>query len=85
MPQGLHAKLHTLPLHFGRRIQGSEGGSSNPPVDIPRYLRMWQAGRFDVAGFVSHRCGIADINDAISTMRSGASVHTMVHFSSIAG
>ena len=85
MPQGLHAKLHTLPLHFGRRIQGSEGGSSNPPLDIPRYLRMWKAGKLDVSNFVSHRCGIAEINDAIATMRAGDSIHTMVQFSAVTG
>lgn len=82
MPEGLHARLHTLPLHFGKRIVGSEGGSSQPSTDIPKYLRMLTAGRFHVSNFVSHRCGLQEINGAIARMRSGESVHSMIHFDS---
>jgi S-(hydroxymethyl)glutathione dehydrogenase / alcohol dehydrogenase len=72
--------FHTLPLHLGKVLTGSEGGSSQPHIDIPRYLRMIRAGRFDPRGMVSHRCTLANVNDAIATMRSGESMHTMIHF-----
>ena len=72
--------LNTLPLHYGKTISGSEGGSSQPHLDIPRYLRMIRDGRFDPRGMVSHRCRLEQINEAIATMRSGESVHTMIHF-----
>jgi S-(hydroxymethyl)glutathione dehydrogenase/alcohol dehydrogenase len=72
--------LNTLPLHFGKVLTGSEGGASVPHVDIPRYLRMIRDGRFDPLGFITHRCTLANINDAIATMRSGESIHTMVRF-----
>jgi S-(hydroxymethyl)glutathione dehydrogenase/alcohol dehydrogenase len=72
--------FNTLPLHFGKVLTGSEGGASQPHIDIPRYLRMMQAGRFDPRGMVSHRCTLASINDAIATMRAGESLHTMIHF-----
>jgi len=75
------ASLHTLPLHFGRVLTGSEGGQSRPEADIPRYVRMFQEGRFSVDGFVTHRCQLSEINEAIATMRCGESLHTMVHFS----
>lgn len=80
MPHDQQFSLNTLPLHFGKILTGSEGGNSRPDVDIPRYLRMIRDGRFDPRGFVTHRCELIRINDAIATMRSGASVHTMIHF-----
>ncbi len=72
--------LNTLPLHMGKVLRGSHGGDSRPAEDIPRYLRMIKAGCFAWAGFVSHRCDLASINDAIARMRCGESVHTVIHF-----
>ena len=72
--------FNTLPLHHGKTIAGSEGGSSQPHIDIPRYVRMIRAGRFDPRAMISHRCGLGQINQAIATMRAGESVHTIIHF-----
>ena len=72
--------LNTLPLHFGKVLTGSEGGASVPHVDIPRYLRMIQDGRFDPRGFITHRCTLTNLNEAIATMRAGESIHTMIRF-----
>lgn len=71
--------LNTLPLHYGKVLTGSEGGSSQPHLDIPRYLRMIRASRFDPRGMISHRCSLTDVNRAIATMRAGESIHTMIH------
>jgi S-(hydroxymethyl)glutathione dehydrogenase/alcohol dehydrogenase len=70
--------LNTLPLHYGKVLTGSEGGASQPSRDIPRFLRMIQAGRFDPRGMVTHRCDLAGVNEAIATMRAGAAIHTMI-------
>lgn len=72
--------LNTLPLHYGKVLTGTEGGSSQPQRDIPHYLRMIGAGRFDPRGMVSHRCHLNDVNTAIAKMRSGEAIHTMIHF-----
>ena len=72
--------LNTLPLHFGKTLTGSEGGQSLPHIDIPRYLEMMDAGSFNLDDFVSHRCKLEDVNDAISRMRSGESIHSMITF-----
>lgn len=73
--------LNTLPLHFGKAISASHGGDSQPSSDIPRYLRMIEAGLFNPSEFISHRCSLEQINAAIDTMRSGESIHTMIHLS----
>jgi S-(hydroxymethyl)glutathione dehydrogenase/alcohol dehydrogenase len=80
MPHDKRVQLHTLPLHFGRVLTGSEGGSSIPQVDIPRLVRMMRAGRFDPIGFVSHRFRLEEVNEGITRMRSGEVVHAMIHF-----
>jgi S-(hydroxymethyl)glutathione dehydrogenase / alcohol dehydrogenase len=73
-------RLHTLPLHFGKVLTGSVGGSSQPAQDIPRYIRMIQDSRFDPTDFVSHRMPLDQINEGIQHMRDGKVVHAMVHF-----
>jgi S-(hydroxymethyl)glutathione dehydrogenase / alcohol dehydrogenase len=72
--------LNTLPLHFGRTLIGSEGGQSEPHLDIPRYLRMMDEGLFNLDDFVSHRITLDEINIGIQRMRSGESIHTMINF-----
>ena len=72
--------LNTLPLHFGKTLIGSEGGQSQPHIDIPRYLAMNEAGLFSVESFVSHRITLEEINSGIERMRSGESIHTMIKF-----
>jgi len=72
--------LNTLPLHFGKVLTGSEGGASVPHVDIPRYLRMINDGRFDPRGFITPRCTLDKINEAITAMRAGEAIHTMIRF-----
>lgn len=70
--------INTLPLHFGKVLTGSQGGESQPARDIPRYLRMWMDGRYSIEGWVTHRCGLRSINEAIACMRSGESLHTVI-------
>jgi S-(hydroxymethyl)glutathione dehydrogenase/alcohol dehydrogenase len=80
MPHDKRVTIHTLPLHFGKVLTGSEGGGSQPHIDIPRIVRMIKDGRFDPGGFVSHRLKLDGINDAIARMRSGEVIHAIIHF-----
>jgi S-(hydroxymethyl)glutathione dehydrogenase/alcohol dehydrogenase len=80
MPHDKRVQLHTLPLHFGRVLTGSEGGGSLPSQDIPRIVRMLEANRFNPEGFVSHRLSLGEVNEGIARMRSGEVVHAMIHF-----
>jgi Zn-dependent alcohol dehydrogenase len=41
---------------------------------------MQQAGQFETSGFISHRTRLEQINDAISKMRSGEAIHTLIKF-----
>jgi len=70
--QGNNVSLHTLPLHFGKLLTGSQGGESRPAQDIPRYLRLLRQGRLQLDRFVSARYPLEEINAAIAAMRDGA-------------
>jgi S-(hydroxymethyl)glutathione dehydrogenase/alcohol dehydrogenase len=80
MPHYRQLSFNTLAMHYGKTLTGSEGGMSRPQTDIPRLLRMMEAGRFDPRKFVTHRCNLTEVNAAITAMRAGEPVHTMIHF-----
>jgi S-(hydroxymethyl)glutathione dehydrogenase/alcohol dehydrogenase len=63
--------IHSLPLHFGKVLAGCEGGHTYPTSDIPRYLRLYQKGKLDLAGQITHRFPLDEINKALDTVRSG--------------
>lgn len=80
MPHDRKITFNPLPLHFGKVLTGSHGGSSQPAEDIPRILRLIEGGRFDPRGFVSHRTSLIEANQTIEKMRAGEVVHAMIHF-----
>jgi S-(hydroxymethyl)glutathione dehydrogenase/alcohol dehydrogenase len=69
---GENISIHSLPLHFGKVVTGSHGGGTEPAIDIPRYVRLVQAGRLDLSSLITHRFALEQINDAIDMLRRGA-------------
>lgn len=63
--------IHSLPLHFGKRLTGCEGGQTDPAVDIPRYLRLFVEGKLSLAPQITHRYPLEEVNRALDTVRSG--------------
>jgi S-(hydroxymethyl)glutathione dehydrogenase/alcohol dehydrogenase len=78
MPHDQRVSIHTLPLHFGRILTGSEGGQSQPHEDIPRILAQLAAARTDWRGFITHRGSLGEVNDLMGKMRSGEVVHALI-------
>jgi S-(hydroxymethyl)glutathione dehydrogenase/alcohol dehydrogenase len=69
--KGDNISIYSLPLHFRKVLTGSHGGSAEPHVDIPRYIRLMRAGRMSLDGLVTHEFPLDRVNDAIATVRSG--------------
>ena len=69
---GADTTLHTLPLHFEKRLLGSHGGEANPVRDIPRYLRLLDAGLLKLKPLITKRYPLDGINDALDDLRTGA-------------
>jgi S-(hydroxymethyl)glutathione dehydrogenase/alcohol dehydrogenase len=78
LPLDQRVSIHTLPLHFGRVLTGSEGGQSRPHEDIPLILAQLAAAQTDWQGFISHRGSLADIGDVMARMKAGDVVHAVL-------
>ena len=70
--KGNPISIYSLPLHFGKILTGSHGGESDPSIDIPKYLKLHQAGRLRLQGLITDCFNLAEINTAIAKMRCGA-------------
>ena len=78
MPSDQRVSIHTLPLHFGRALTGSEGGQSRPETDIPEILRRLASEKLDVSGFVSHWALLGELPELVNGMRRGEVIHAIV-------
>lgn len=63
--------IYSLPLHFGKILAGSHGGESDPSIDIPKYIKLHQAGRLRLDGLITDQFSLAEINKSIEKMRRG--------------
>jgi S-(hydroxymethyl)glutathione dehydrogenase/alcohol dehydrogenase len=66
-----HISIDSMRLHFGQGIMGSHGGGTQPDLDIPRYLRLYQQNKLKLDEQITHRFPLEDINDAIHAVRTG--------------
>jgi S-(hydroxymethyl)glutathione dehydrogenase/alcohol dehydrogenase len=69
--KGDNISIYSLPLHFKKVLTGSHGGSAEPHVDIPRYVRLMRAGKLTLDGLVTHEFPLERVNEAIATVRRG--------------
>ena len=72
--KGSNINIFSLPLHFGKKIEGSFGGECQPSKDIPRYINLLQKGKWSLEGLVTERYSLQDINKAIANMKNGKSI-----------
>jgi len=71
-PKNSAASIYTLPLHFEKRILGSHGGESLPDIDIPRYVKLAEAGKLNLSTVIGKTYSLTEINQAITDMTTGA-------------
>jgi hypothetical protein len=50
---------------------GSWGGDTDPDVDIPTYVRLWQAGRLRLERLITHEYALEDVNQALEDLEAG--------------
>jgi S-(hydroxymethyl)glutathione dehydrogenase/alcohol dehydrogenase len=59
-----------------KTIQGSYYGGANVGQTFDKVITLWRAGRLDLEGMITHRLGLADINEAITQMYTGQALRT---------
>lgn len=52
-------------------LMSSQGGLTNPTIDIPRYLRLYKEGILKLDNMITHRFPLDKINDGLDIVRSG--------------
>lgn len=79
--KGDNISISSLPLHFNKILKGSHGGSAMPDKDIPRLIRLINAGKMSLDGLITHEYPIESINEAIELVRSGHSGRVIIKMS----
>ena len=68
---GKKISIDSTPLHFGKSLVASYGGSSNPSNDIPRLIQLQQIGRFNLNEMITHEYSLEKINEAFDYVMNG--------------
>jgi len=80
-PFGARASFEVFPfVDGGRRILGSNYGSSVPAVDFPRYAQLHLDGQLPVERLVTARIGLDGVEAAFERMRRGEGVRSVIEF-----
>lgn len=64
----------------GKSLRGVFMGSTQPHIDIPRYVELWRSGELDLAGMVSRRLPLDDVNDGFRALAAGEVNRAVVVF-----
>ena len=75
---GEKVSIDSTPLHFGKSLVTSYGGSSNPSNDIPRLIQLQQIGRFNLDGMITQEYPLEKINDAFEYFMSGKGLRCLI-------
>ncbi|MEU7907119.1 alcohol dehydrogenase catalytic domain-containing protein [Actinoplanes sp. NPDC049118] len=65
-------------LFEGKRIIPSLYGSANAERDFGRLIALWRAGRLDLAGMISHRLRLDQIDDALAALGRGDVIRQVI-------
>jgi S-(hydroxymethyl)glutathione dehydrogenase/alcohol dehydrogenase len=80
MPLAERLSVSAMDLLAEKRLQGCLMGSNRFPLDIPRLVDFYLAGRFDLDSLVAERIGLAEINAAMDKLRTGEAARSVVVF-----
>ncbi len=61
-----------------KTIHGSYMGSCNPALDIPKYVALFQEGRFPVDRLITHRMPLAEVNTALERMAASQALRQIL-------
>ncbi|MEU6661341.1 Zn-dependent alcohol dehydrogenase [Streptomyces sp. NPDC046821] len=61
-----------------KKILPSMYGGGDVLTSYQRAIALWRAGRIDLESLITHRVQLADINEALDQMRTGAALRTCI-------
>lgn len=81
--KGNNISIYSLPLHFKKVLTGSHGGSTEPQIEIPRYIQLYNAGILKLDGLITHEFNLSEINKAIELLKSGKAGRILISMENI--
>jgi S-(hydroxymethyl)glutathione dehydrogenase/alcohol dehydrogenase len=80
IPVGTMIEIHGVEFLGEKRIQGSAMGSNRFPVDMPRFVDMYMAGKLKLDEMISRRIKLDQINEAFAEMKTGEIARSVIVF-----
>jgi S-(hydroxymethyl)glutathione dehydrogenase/alcohol dehydrogenase len=62
----------------GKMLMATQGGGFEPSRDIPRYVAMHRAGLLSLAGLITHRLPLGQINAGLDLVRAGQAGRVLI-------
>ncbi len=67
-------------FYMERKLLGSIYGSADVRTEFDRLINLWRTGRLDLEGMITNRVVLDDVNDALSAMKDGTAIRTVINF-----
>jgi len=80
IPVGQKISLMGAAFLGEKRIQGSLMGSNRFPVDMPRLVDMYMAGKLKLDEMISRRLKLEQVNEAFEEMKTGSIARSVIVF-----
>jgi S-(hydroxymethyl)glutathione dehydrogenase/alcohol dehydrogenase len=80
IPVGTMIELHGVDFLGERKIQGSYMGSNRFPVDMPRLVDAYMAGKLKLDELISRRIRLEDVNSAFDELKRGELARSVIVF-----
>jgi S-(hydroxymethyl)glutathione dehydrogenase/alcohol dehydrogenase len=80
IPVGTKVEIHGADLLGERRIQGSMMGSNQFPVDMPRLVDFYMAGKLKLDDLISQRIRLDQVNEALAELEHGEIARSVIEF-----
>ena len=69
--------------YCGKVLMDSQGGLTDPSVDIPNYLKLYKSGRLNLDDLITHRFKLEEVNEAMSMAYSGKAVRCVLEMRNV--
>ena len=80
MPLNEKLPMRALDLLAEKKLQGCLMGSNRFPVDIPRLVDFYLAGRLDLDSLIAERIPLEQIESALDKLRTGEAARSVIIF-----
>lgn len=83
VPNGVKASFDPMVMSDReKRLIGSNYGSSSPPLDFPRIIDLYMAGKVPLDALLSQHVKLEEINEAFEEMKRGELARSIIDYSS---